>query len=59
VKPRKTVTIDGNMLRAIFAKSAPSDTRGFLTRLLTSIQPIVKFTRKGISYIGIRGGVDF
>jgi hypothetical protein len=59
VKSRKPIEIDGNMLRAIFTKPAPSDTRGFFTRLLTSIQPIVKFTRKGISYIGIRGGVDF
>ena len=47
------------MLRAIFTKPAPSDTWGFITRLLTSMQPIVKFTRKGISYIGLRGGVDF
>jgi hypothetical protein len=53
------VTITPEMLRAIFTKPAPSDTRPLLTRLLTSIQPVVKFTRKGISYIGIRGGVDF
>jgi hypothetical protein len=59
MRSRKPVEIDGNMLRAIFTRPAPSDTRGLLTRLLTSIQPIVKFTRKGISYIGIRGGVDF
>jgi hypothetical protein len=56
---RPPVTISSEMLRAIFTRPAPSDTRGFFTRLLTSIQPVVKFTRKGISYIGIRGGVDF
>jgi hypothetical protein len=56
---RRPVTISSEMLRAIFTQPTPSDTRGFFTRLLTSIQPIVKFTRKGISYIGIRGGVDF
>lgn len=56
---RRPVVISGEMLRAIFSRPRPSDTRGFFTRLLTSMQPIVKFTRKGISYIGIRGGVDF
>jgi len=56
---RRPVTISSEMLRAIFTKPAPSDTWGFITRLLTSMQPIVKFTRKGISYIGLRGGVDF
>jgi hypothetical protein len=58
-EPRYPVTINGEALRAIFTRSKPSDTRPLLTRLLTSIQPIVKFTRKGISYIGIRGSADF
>jgi hypothetical protein len=56
---RPVVTINGEALRAIFTKPTRSDTRPLLTRLLTSIQPIVKFTRKGISYIGIRGSADF
>jgi hypothetical protein len=56
---RRPVVINDQMLRAIFTRPRSSDTRGFFTRLLTSMQPIVKFTRKGISYIGIRGGVDF
>jgi hypothetical protein len=58
-EPRYPVTINGEVLRAIFTKPTRSDTRPLLTRLLTSIQPIVKFTRKGISYIGIRGSADF
>jgi hypothetical protein len=59
MKPRKPVTIDGNMLRAIFTKPAPSDTRGFFTRLLTSIQPVLRFGRKGLTFVGVRGRVEF
>ena len=55
----KPVTVTPEMLRAIFTKPRASDTRPFLVRLLSSIQPLVKFTKRGISYIGIRGGVDF
>jgi len=56
---RKPVEIDGNMLRAIFTKPKPSDTRPFLTRLLTSIQPVVRIGRKGLSFVGVRGGAEF
>jgi hypothetical protein len=56
---RPVVTINGQMLRAIFTKPKRSDTRGFFVRLLSSVQPVVKFTKRGISYIGIRGRADF
>jgi hypothetical protein len=58
-QPRYPVSINGQMLRAIFTRPKPCDTRGFFVRLLSSVQPIVKFTKRGISYIGIRGGADF
>jgi hypothetical protein len=47
------------MLRAIFTRPTPSDTRGFFTRLLTSIQPVIRIGRKGLSFIGVRGRVEF
>jgi hypothetical protein len=53
------VTITPEMLRAIFTRPTPSDTRGFFTRLLTSIQPVIRFGKKGISFIGVRGKVEF
>ena len=56
---RPPVTINSKMLRAIFTRPAPSDTRGFFTRLLTSIQPVIRFGRKGLSFIGVRGRVEF
>ena len=56
---RRPVTINSEMLRAIFTRPAPSDTRPLLTRLLTSIQPVIRFGRKGLSFIGVRGGVKF
>ena len=56
---RRPVTINSEMLRAIFTRPTPSDTRGFLTRLLTSIQPVIRFGRKGLSFIGVRGRVEF
>ena len=41
-------------------KPAPSDTRPLLTRLATSIRLVVKGSlKKGITYIGVRGGTDF
>ena len=48
-------------LRAAFTpKPQPSDTRPFLVRLATSIRLVVKGSlKKGITYIGIRGGTDF
>jgi hypothetical protein len=58
-EPRYPVTIDGEVLRAIFTRPKPSDTRGFFTRLLTSIQPVIRFGRKGLSFIGVRGRVEF
>jgi hypothetical protein len=59
MKPRKPVEIDGNTLRAIFTKPKRSDTRGFFTRLLSSLQPVVRFGRRGLSFIGVRGRVEF
>ncbi len=56
---RRPVVITGEMLRAIFTKPRASDTRSFLTRLLTSIQPIVRVGRRGLSFIGVRGRVEF
>jgi hypothetical protein len=59
MKPRKPVEIDGNMLRAIFTRPRPSDTRPVLTRLLSSLQPVIRLGKKGISFIGVRGKVEF
>lgn len=56
---RRPVTISSKMLRAIFTKPAPSDTRPLLTRLLTSIQPVLRIGRKGLKFIGVRGKVEF
>ena len=56
---RRPVVISGEMLRAMFTRPKPSDTRPFVVRLLSSIQPLVKFTKRGISYIGIRGEAKF
>jgi hypothetical protein len=36
-----------------------SDTRPLLTRLLSSLQPVVRFGRRGLSFIGVRGRVEF
>jgi hypothetical protein len=59
-EPRYPVTINGEVLRAIFTKPAlRSDTRPLLTRLLTSLQPVVRFGRKGLSFIGVRGRMEF
>jgi hypothetical protein len=56
---RRPVVIDGNMLRAIFTRPTPSDTRPLLTRLLTSIQPVLRIGRKGLKFMGVRGKVEF
>ena len=56
---RRPVVIGGEMLRAIFTRPKPSDTRSFLTRLLTSIQPVVRVGRKGLNFLGVRGRVKF
>ena len=42
---RRPVVIDGEMLRAIFTKPRPSDTRPLLTRLLSSIQATLSALR--------------
>jgi hypothetical protein len=59
MRSRKPVEIDGNMLRAIFTHPRPSDTRPVLTRLLSSLQPVIRLGKKGISFIGVRGKVEF
>jgi hypothetical protein len=56
---RRPVTISSEMLRAIFTRPRPSDTRPLLTRLLTSIQPVLRIGRKGLKFIGVRGKVEF
>ena len=58
-EPRYPVTINGQMLRAIFTRPKPSDTRPLLTRLLASIQPVIRIGKKGLSFVGLRGGVEF
>jgi hypothetical protein len=41
-------------------KPQPSDTRPFLARLAASIRLVVKGSlKKGITFIGVRGGTDF
>jgi len=45
---------------ALTPKPKASDTRPFFTRLLASIRLDVKWSiKKGITYLGIRGGTDF
>jgi hypothetical protein len=56
---RRPVTITPEMLRAIFTTPAPSDTRPVFTRLLASLQPVIRLGKKGISFIGVRGKVEF
>ena len=56
---RRPVTINSEMLRAIFTKPAPSDTQPVFTRLLASLQPVIRLGKKGISFIGVRGRVEF
>jgi hypothetical protein len=58
-EPRYPVTINGKALRAIFTKPKRADTRPLFTRLLTSIQPVVRIGRRGLSFIGVRGRVEF
>jgi len=41
-------------------KPQPSDTRSFVVRLLSSIRLVAKGSlKKGITFIGVRGGTDF
>jgi hypothetical protein len=57
---RRPVTISSEMLRAIFTRSAPpSDTRPVFTRLIASLQPVLRFGKRGLSFIGVRGKVEF
>jgi hypothetical protein len=56
---RRPVTITPEMLRAIFTRPTPSDTRPVLTRLLSSLQPVLRFGKRGLSFIGVRGKVEF
>jgi hypothetical protein len=57
--PRYPVTINGQMLQAIFTKPKASDTRPIFTRLISSLQPVVRFGKRGLSFIGVRGKVEF
>ena len=56
---RRPVTISSEMLRAIFTKPAPSDTRGLFTRLIDALKPVVRFGKRGLTFIGVRGKVEF
>jgi hypothetical protein len=56
---RPPVTITPEMIRAIFTRPTPSDTRPLLTRLLASIQPVIRIGRKRLAFIGVRGRVEF
>jgi hypothetical protein len=56
---RRAVTITPEMLRAIFTKPTPSDTRGLFTRLIASLKPVVRFGKRGLTFIGVRGKVEF
>jgi hypothetical protein len=41
-------------------KPQPSDTRPFIVRLVSSLKLVVRGSlKKGIQFIGIRGGADF
>jgi hypothetical protein len=45
---------------ALTPKPQPSDTRALLTRLASSLRLVVKGSwKKGITFFGVRGGVDF
>jgi hypothetical protein len=59
--PRYPVTINGEMLQAIFTRpTPPSDTRPLIVRLISSLKVTVRGSfNKGIKFIGIRGGADF
>lgn len=48
-------------LRHAFGRKSPqSDTRSFIVRFATSIRLVVQGSlKKGITYIGIKGGADF
>jgi hypothetical protein len=48
-------------LRAIFSrKTQASDTRPFIVRLVSSLKVTVRGSlKKGIQFIGIRGGAEF
>jgi hypothetical protein len=59
MRSRKPVEIDGNILRAIFTPPTPSDTRGLFTRLIASLKPVVRFGKRGLTFIGARGKVEF
>ena len=57
---RRPVVISGEMLRAIFTKPRASDTRPFVTRLLTSLRFVVRGDfRRGITFLGVTGKADF
>jgi len=42
------------------AKATPAeDRRPFLIRLLESVRLVVRLNRRGVSYVGLKGGTDF
>jgi len=59
MKPRYPVTVNGEMLQAIFTKPRPSDTRPFLTRLITSLRLVVRGNPRKVTFTGVRGGAEF
>ena len=59
MNPRSIVTINDAMLRAIFTKPKKQNNAPFMTRLLQSLQLVVRMGKKGVTFIGIRGGAEF
>ena len=39
--------------------SVAVDKRPFLLRLLESVRLVVRLNKRGVSYVGIKGGTDF
>jgi len=60
MKPRYPVSINGEMLNAIFNKpDQRSEQRMFVARFIASLRPVIRVTRKGLSFFGVRGEAQF
>jgi len=44
---------------AMTLKRKPDDTRPFFVRLFASIRPIIKFNKRGVTFVGVKGGANF
>jgi hypothetical protein len=45
--------------KLVTKKPKPPDNRPLWRRILSSVRPDIKFTKKLISYIGIKGKIEF